>query len=378
MPHRWLLPLIVLVVLLLDGGTAFAQTAVCQQLASQLKTLERNGDFREAQRNSQRANQLAASLQDDESAYVRNGCNADAKAGRQLTRSCQTLARNILKGRADYAALSKNVSTGNAVAAQREAILQDISRFGCSNRNSQVTINGSNRRETLFDRLFGGFTDGNDQGGSGDGAIVGDQFSGFGGYTTVRTLCVRLSDGYFWPISYSTLRDYVGNDAASCQEQCPGTPVDLYYYKNPGEEPEQMINIAGEPYSNLPTAFAYRKQFDDTSVCKPTENTGVITIAGGGEQVNGRAVITFNEATFPMPMRDPRRAQQVTVAPLEVAQAVSVPLPRPRPDRDALGVPQPIAAPVQTEQARVVQFGDKTVRIVGPDTPYAQVVAKGT
>ena len=374
---KWLVALIALVVLAMDTGVAMAQSNVCRQLDSQLRALERNGDFRNAQGNSQRASQLASDLQSWESAYVRTGCNDAARAGQTLTRECQQLARSILDGRNDYARLAQTLETGSAVAAQREAILQDISRFGCNNRGSEVTVDGE-RRGTLFDRLFGGFTeDGQDGQIFEDGDVVGDQFSGYGGYTTVRTLCVRLSDGYFWPISYSTLQQYVGNDAVMCQEQCPGTPVELYYYNNPGQEPEQAISIAGEPYASLPTAFAYRKKFDTESLCKPKENTGLVTIAGGGDQTQSRAVIEFAEVSFPLPLRDPRRAQQVTEAPLEVAQVVDIPLPRPRPDRNALGAPQPIAPPTETEQPRVVQFGGKTVRIVGPDTPYAQVVAKG-
>ena len=35
-------------------------------------------------------------------------------------------------------------------------------------------------------------------------------------------------------------------------------------------------------------------------------------------------------------------------------------------------------APTSTARDRVVKFGDKTVRIVGPDTPYARLAGAGT
>ena len=111
------------------------------------------------------------------------------------------------------------------------------------------------RRGNLFDQLFGAFEDNfNDDGVS----TRGDEFSGYAGYETIRTVCVRKSDGYYWPISFSTLRDYAQNDLLECQAQCPNTDVDLYYYDNPGQEPQQMVNLEGAAYTSAPTAFAYR------------------------------------------------------------------------------------------------------------------------
>ncbi len=40
------------------------------------------------------------------------------------------------------------------------------------------------------------------------------------------------------------------------------------YYDNPGQEPEQMVNLQGEPYTALPTAFAYRTAYDRANSCK--------------------------------------------------------------------------------------------------------------
>ena len=92
-----------------------------------------------------------------------------------------------------------------------------------------------------------------------------------------------------------------------------------------------------------------------------------------------RPHIQYNGMSFPLPLRDPRRQASVTAAPLQVADYVSVPLPRPRP---AAPGEEPRAVPVAPTAGaatlRVVQFGDKRVRIVGPDTPYALSAAAGT
>ena len=68
-----------------------------------------------------------------------------------------------------------------------------------------------------------------------------------GEVTTYRTVCVRLCDGYFWPISHATTEDYFGRDKATCERGCGGSPAKLYVYQNPGAEPEMMRDLEGQP-----------------------------------------------------------------------------------------------------------------------------------
>ena len=371
-----LLLLIAAFSLCLDVNTAYAQSSSCSRLQSALRQFDRNSDFRNYENNSQAARGLAGQVQSAESAYVRNGCNDDAKAGRTLTRECQGIARDVLRLRDDYAKVNQSVGTATAVAQQREAILQEMARFGCgAERGSSATF--STERQTLFERIFGTTTEGDFS----NGEFVGDENWGYGGYATIRTVCVRLSDGYFWPISYATLPDYLSNDSAQCQQMCPNTPVELYYYDNPGQEAEQMRNQNGSPYSSLPNAFRYREAVDMASSCKVTPaNGGQITLATDSSG-QSRAIAEVSGLNFPLPLRDPRR--QIPAAPVAVAAVeatlVSVPLPRPRP---AAPGEAPIARPVAPDAGepnlRLVQFGNKTVRVVGPDTPYAQPVRAGS
>jgi len=368
---------------------AHAQAASCASLDQSLRTLERNGDFQGAEQNSRAARRLQADLQDAESAYVRTGCNERARRGETLTGNCRALARQITTGRSDFAQLTDRVQTGQAVAQQREAILQEISRFGCGHNDSRATVTSNQRSGNLFDQLFGGFTQDSDDRFYNDDLVDegADQFGGFGGQSTVRTVCVRTCDGYFWPVSYSTVPDFVGNDAEQCQAQCPGTEVRLYSYANPGQEPEEMVDLLGQPYSALPTAFRYRKEYDSSCTCKAPANTGVMTtLAGGGDYAQSRTAIDLNGLSVPLPVRDPRQGGPApAAAPVAVAEAqpqapvqtalIDVPLPRRRPSasgEDAVEQPVPVAT-AQNDQ-RIVQFGDKRVRIVGPDTPYAQPV----
>lgn len=363
----------------LDVQTVYAQSTQCRQLENALRQFDRNGDFRQMQNNSGAARQLQRDVQAAESQYIREGCNDAARAGQQLTRQCQQIARVVLRLRDDFSKVSQSVDTGNAVAQQREAILQEMARFGC-NAGSSATFQQD--RQSVFDRVFGSTSEGDFTNGD---MVDGGDYWGYQGYATVRTVCVRLSDGYFWPISYSTLPDYVGNDAQQCQAMCPNTPVELYYYDNPGQEPEQMRNMSGMSYTSLPTAFAYRNQFDKSASCRvapQADGTVTLTASGGGQ---ARAMLDIAGLSFPLPMRDPRGVVPVTpvqAAPVEAVAAVAmadVPLPRPRPAGPGEVAVRPSASQTPAEaDLRIVQFGDKTVRVVGPDTPYAQAGRAGT
>src|SRR5690606_24268845 len=124
----------------------------CARLQGALAQFDRNGDFRQINDNSNAARQLARQVQNAESQYIRQGCNDDARAGRTLTAQCQVVAREVISLRNQYAALAQSVETGNAVAQQREAILQEMARFGC-NAGSSATF--TQDRQSIFDRVFG-------------------------------------------------------------------------------------------------------------------------------------------------------------------------------------------------------------------------------
>ena len=84
---------------------------------------------------------------------------------------------------------------------------------------------------------------------------------------TYRTMCVRLCDGYYWPVSFATGTEHFGRDAETCTRSCGG-PVALYYYPNPGGELEEMVSLNGQPYKSLGTAFLYRAAYDASCKCR--------------------------------------------------------------------------------------------------------------
>ncbi len=85
---------------------------------------------------------------------------------------------------------------------------------------------------------------------------------------TYRTMCVRLCDGYYWPMSFATTKNRLKHDLRRCQSSCEA-PVKLFYYPNPGGDIEQMRDLKGRRYVKLANAFRYRKELVQGCRCKP-------------------------------------------------------------------------------------------------------------
>jgi Protein of unknown function (DUF2865) len=83
-----------------------------------------------------------------------------------------------------------------------------------------------------------------------------------------RTICVRLCDGYYFPISFSVSRERFANDKRRCESAC-GAEARLFVYRNPGAELEDMEDLEGRPYRRLPKAFLYRNEYVPSCKCNP-------------------------------------------------------------------------------------------------------------
>jgi len=82
-----------------------------------------------------------------------------------------------------------------------------------------------------------------------------------------RTMCVRLCDGFYFPINNRSHSDNYYDELAACVGRCPGADVSLYVHSN-GQAVEQMRStMTGEAYVHLPTAFAYRKKLSPSCSC---------------------------------------------------------------------------------------------------------------
>jgi hypothetical protein len=130
--------------------------------------------------------------------------------------------------------------------AQRRALIGQLAQNNCGAQYT-AAANSVSGPQSFFDALFGGGTIVNP---GGDGAPSG----------TYHTVCVRACDGYYFPISYSTVPSRFADDERACQRQCPASQAELYSFHNPGEDMDQAVSVSGQAYTALPNAFRYRKE----------------------------------------------------------------------------------------------------------------------
>jgi Protein of unknown function (DUF2865) len=82
-----------------------------------------------------------------------------------------------------------------------------------------------------------------------------------------RALCVRLCDGFPYPISNATTRDRFPANARQCEQSCPGRSR-LFVVRSAVEGPDDAVDLQGQPYRKLDTAFRYRTEYDASCTCR--------------------------------------------------------------------------------------------------------------
>jgi hypothetical protein len=219
-------------------------------------------------------------------------------------------------------------------AAQRRGLLIALGDNGCGPQYRAAALAG--QQGGFWDRLFG------DNGGAG---IASTPLGPMGG--TFRTVCVRTCDGFYFPISYSTSPDRFRDDETACQRMCPASEVSLYAYHNPGEEMAQAVSLSGRPYSELPTAFQYRKSMSPECSCRRPGESWAQTLKAIGPDdtvAPGDVVVTEQNAKqLSQPRVDGKPMRQDQRAPAAAAAPVS-----PSPNAEAPGETDPTKRSVRT------------------------------
>ena len=178
------------------------------------------------------------------------------------SRVCVDLADQVEGARrrlADLEAQRQQIM-GSSGRSYQDDIIRELARNSCGPGYAQE----ARKRDSGFFSMFWQDEEG------GSGGAGGNQFGSLP-FATYRTLCVRLCDGYYFPVSFSTLPNHFQRDASACESKC-AAPAELYYHQNPGGSVEQMMSVKSqEPYTNLRTAFRYRKEYVQGCSCKQAE-----------------------------------------------------------------------------------------------------------
>src|SRR4029077_10414437 len=133
-----------------------------------------------------------------------------------LNNQIQQMRANLDRSLTDIQRLQGNSGEREG---QRRGILVALGQNDCGPQYRQYVTGGPGG---FFDSLFGG---------AGVAPAPNAPLAG-----TYRTLCVRTCDGYYFPISYSTVPGKFADDEQLCRRMCPATEVTLYSHRNPGED----------------------------------------------------------------------------------------------------------------------------------------------
>ncbi len=146
-----------------------------------------------------------------------------------------------------------------------------------------------------------------------------------------RTMCVRTCDGYFFPMSNAaTLGDFE-RDQKNCESSCPGTEMQVFYRRGLGEDSANMISSAsGRPYSELPTAYLYKKPGVERPVSCGCNAAGTFSIVGGGSAPAGQPVSESSSVMTMPAIAPPPKPSQPGKLEIDIAPGASH---APDPDR---------------------------------------------
>ncbi len=300
---------------------AQSQNPACQRLEAQLTALDRGNNDPTRADQIRRADDAVGRQQFEVDKLVsqarRMGCGNVGFFSIFINppRQCGPLNRKIEEQRdvLDRMQIQRERLQGGTTerAAQRQSLLIALADNGCGQQYRAAARAG--QQGGFFDRLFGG------------GNIFTSPPGEMGG--TYRTVCVRTCDGYYFPISFETTPDRFREDEQTCQRMCPAADVSLYTYHNPGEEIAQSVSLNGRLYTELPTAFQYRKAISPACSCRRPGESWLEALKANGPDdtlAPGDVVVTdrnANRLSQPAANQTKQPGKTTTTAPEAMVEA---------------------------------------------------------
>lgn len=313
----------------LDLSGAMAQAIDCVAYRAELSTISQGGDPR-AQEYLVAAQRQRAELERTREYYNQIGCTRSDMF--QTPAECAPLRGHMRQMQAnmnEMLSFADKLGGGPQIQARRRQLQAMLDRH-CANVPSQSP--------GFLERIFGGQGASNQAGPSypehaidpmietaGDESLGGSQ-----------PVCVRLADGYFFPLG-GRFSDRV-QASQLCQAQCPASQTELFFMRQGGTI-ERAQSANGLPYSALPNARLYQKKRVAEASCVPPGQSWEQALQGA-EMFMGRResdIIVTAEKAYELSRpkasankakAEPKRAAIATPSPSdadEIADPASVP-----------------------------------------------------
>jgi len=265
----------------LAGATALAQEvaqpAACQQYRAALASLQRGSP--DTRRYAAAAQRQRSELDRTRGYYQQLGCDRGGFFGGGRPAECGGLQARMQQMQANLDMLRARASGVDPQLEGRRRELTAAMAAACAPRTAA-------RQRGFFELLFGGGQP-EEAPPVDDGQVPPSQQPDsdrprLGGS---RAVCVRLADGYFFPLGGPAS----GRTGAQelCQAQCPGSQTELYFMSSTGSI-EQAVSATGRPYVDLPTASQYEHSYNPAISCRPPGQSWAQALAGAEQLLDGR------------------------------------------------------------------------------------------
>lgn len=333
------------------------QTQLCQRLEAQLANIDRgaSGDPARAEqirRYEEASNRQQGELDRMTAQSRRAGCEGSGfflfNALQSQNQQCTDLTRQISNMRGNLDRINTDLQRLRAGdvdrGEQRRSVLASLAQSNCGPQYRQA----ARQQGGFFDQLFA-----RDSGEAAPSdALANNPAEVQGG--SLRTVCVRTCDGYYFPISYATNASRFPQDEKTCQRLCPAAEVMLFSYPTQGADITQATSVSGQPYTALPNALKYRQEFNPSCTCKRAGQSWAEAVGKDEAVEPGDVVVTEDRAKQ---MSQPaQKGQQKGRAPTAAGQPAGT--------TGSTGAAPAPAAPATAEAPAV--DGKKSIRAVGP------------
>ena len=166
---------------------------------------------------------------------------------------------------------------------------------------------------------------------------------------------MRTCDGYYFPISFSTVQSKFQDDERACQRMC--LPLSRAVFPSqPRRGCLPAVSISGKSYTSLPNAFHYRQEFTSNCSCRRPGQSWAEALGSVDETIERGDIVVTDEKSRAM-------AAPKVEQPKAARQDGRKPKPDPNPSPPA---PDSTASTAQAQTATVTDGGKRRIRPVGP------------
>ncbi len=271
---------------LLVSTPASAQSPVCGELQSQyLSFLQaQHGNAPEAS-----AGNLARQLAQARRAASQAGCNHFLFFGPRPSPQCPAIMGDIRRMESDLQQIGRRSYGASGSSRQLAQVRAALVANGCPIPQEQAAATGG----------------------------------------TYRALCVRLCDGYYFPIASAAKRSQFKTDSAACQSMYAGEGLAKLFVQRQGADVTDATSLDGERYGDQSYALAYRSSYDPSCAIELKNGLAALAHRYGEAQPAASANAAGEQVPKPLPVPRPVATEDPetkanAIGDLSIAEAKSV------------------------------------------------------